>query len=102
MQYLYEEKKANARNFNHLQLMVYANADYFISTHGGTAILASYFKGTNLILSVKGPEHHFKCFKKLYPQYSGATIHHAKSDEELKLQIEKYLVGKKGELKPVH
>lgn len=81
---LYKENKGNAHNFNHLQLMVYANAENFISTHGGTSVLASYFGGTNIILSKEGPEHTFGCFQKLYPKLSGAKIYHAKTDEELK------------------
>jgi hypothetical protein len=89
MEDLYAENRANANNFNHLQLMVYANAERFISTHGGTATLASYFGGTNLILSKKGPEHHFNCYQKLYPQLSGASIFHAKTDEELKIFAQK-------------
>lgn len=88
MEDLFKENKAKANNFNHLQLMVYANASHFISIHGGTATLASYFGGTNLILSKKGPEHYFKCFEKLYPQFSGAKILHAKSDEEVKQYVE--------------
>lgn len=91
MENLYKENKVKANNFNHLQLMVYANASHFISTHGGTATLASYFGGINLILSKKGPEHHFKCYQKLYPKLSGAKIYHAKTDDELFKHIDKYL-----------
>lgn len=89
---LYKENKASANNFNHLQLMVYANANHFISTHGGTAALASYFGGINLILSKKGPEHHFNCFHKLYSKLSGAEIYHAKTDGELIHYIDKYFM----------
>jgi hypothetical protein len=81
---LYEENKANVNNFNHLQLLVYANAKNFISTHGGTSVLASYFGGTNVILSKHGPEHTFGCYHSLYPMLSGARIFHAKTDEQLK------------------
>jgi len=80
MENLFKENIGKANNFNHLQMMVYANAGKFISIHGGTATLASYFGGVNLILSKKGPEHHFKCYEKLYPKFSGATILHAKTD----------------------
>jgi len=90
MEDLFRENTANARNFNHLQLMVYANADKFISIHGGTATLASYFGGTNLILSKRGPEHHFKCYSKLYPKFSGARILHAKTDEQVREYVEQY------------
>lgn len=88
MEDLYAENKAGANNFNHLQMMVYANALHFISIHGGTAALASYFGGINLILSKKGPEHHFKCFETLYPKFSGAKILHATTDDEVKNYIE--------------
>jgi len=89
MENLFKENKANVRNFNHLQLMVYANASNFLSIHGGTATLASYFGGTNIILSKKGPEHYFNCYQKLYPQFSGAKILHAKTDEEVKDYVQK-------------
>lgn len=89
---LYEENKGGARNFNHLQLMVYANCENFISTHGGTSVLASYFKGTNIILSKQGPEHVFGCYEKLYPKLSGARIFHAKTDDSLKKMIKENFV----------
>ncbi len=90
MEDLFVENKAGANNFNHLQMMVYANALHFISIHGGTAALASYFGGVNLVLSKKGPEHHFKCFQKLYPKFSGAKVLHATTDAEVKEFIKTY------------
>ena len=94
MEDLYEENRMKVKSFNHLQLMVYANADAFISIHGGTATLASYFGGVNLILSKQGPEHHFNCFQKLYPKFSGAKIFHAKNNEQLKGFIEELFIKK--------
>jgi hypothetical protein len=89
---LYERDQHLVESFNHLQLMVYANASCFISTHGGTATLASYFGGVNIILSKKGPEHYFKCYKKLYPKLSGATIYHVKTNQDLIIKVkEKFL-----------
>ena len=98
MEDLYEKNKGNARNYNHFQLQVYANAEKFISIHGGTATLASYFGGTNIILSKQGPEHHFKCFQKLYPKFSNATIHHAVNDEEVKQYVQAHYVPKARQL----
>jgi len=89
---LFKENKGAARNFNHLQLMVYANADRFISVHGGTATFASYFGGINLILSKKGPEHHFDCFNTIFTQLSGAKILHAKTDDQVKDYITSYFI----------
>jgi hypothetical protein len=93
MEDLYEKNQAKAANFNHLQLMVYANAEKFISIHGGTATLASYFGGVNLIFSKQGPEHYFKCYEKLYPKFSGATILHAKTDDEVKAFVQSHFVN---------
>jgi hypothetical protein len=90
MEDLYERDKDNLHSFNHLQLKVYANADKFISVHGGTGTFASYFGGTNIILSKKGLEHTFGCFHTIFPKLSGATILHAKTEEDLKDFVERY------------
>lgn len=92
MEDLFKENKAGARNFNHLQLMVYANASKFLSIHGGTATLASYFGGSNIILSKQGPEHYFNCYQKLYPQFSNAAIYHAKTDEQLINYVQQHYI----------
>ncbi|GEO10783.1 hypothetical protein [Segetibacter aerophilus] len=82
---LYTSYRSKVASFNHLQLMVYANCDRFISMHGGTAALASYFGGKNIILSnpSHGMEHHFDEYKTIFPALSGATILHAKSRDEV-------------------
>ncbi len=92
MDALYRENRGAARNYNHFQLQLYANADHFISTHGGTASLASYFGGINLILSKQGLEHHFNCYETIYPRLSGATILHAKTDDEVKHYVESHFM----------
>lgn len=80
---LYEKYKSYTHDFNHFQLMVYANSSRFISVHGGTSVLASYFGGTNIILSKKGIEHYFHEFENIYPRLSGAQIIHVKTYPEL-------------------
>lgn len=79
-------------NFNHLQLMVYSNSDHFISIHGGTAAFASYFKGTNIILSNPnwGMEYPFNEYSTILPALSGAMVLHAKKREEIFEYLEKY------------
>ena len=73
------------RNYNHLQLMVYANCNHFVSMHGGTAALASCFGGTNIILSNVnwGLEHLLNEYERLFPKLSNATILHAQNREEV-------------------
>jgi hypothetical protein len=93
MEDLFAENKIKANNYNHFQMLVYANAEKFISIHGGTAALASCFEGANIILSKQGPEHHFGCFQKLFPKLSGATIYHAKNNEEVKVFIQNHYLN---------
>ncbi|WP_255478541.1 hypothetical protein [Rufibacter sp. XAAS-G3-1] len=83
---LYAQHKGSVvNNFNHLQLMVYANCDRFISIHGGTAILASCFEGTNIILSNPnwGMEILFDEYSTIMPKLSGAKILHARDANEV-------------------
>lgn len=94
MENLFKENKGKANNFNHLQLMVYANATHFISVHGGTAALASNFGGVNIIISKQGPEHHFNCFNTLFPKLSGAKILHAVNNEQVIQYIKDHYIVK--------
>jgi len=89
---LYEQHRNTVPSFNHLQLMVYANCERFISMHGGTAALASYFGGINLILSHPGGglEHDFNEYATIFPALSGATILHAKNTDEVFQQLERF------------
>jgi hypothetical protein len=89
---LYEQHRAEVANYNHLQLLIYANADRFISMHGGTAALASYFGGINVILSHPGGgwEHTFNEYETLFPRFSGAKILHAKSVGDVFEFVKKY------------
>ncbi len=82
---LHDQHRNTVDNFNHLQLLVYANCERFISMHGGTAALASYFGGINTILSHPGGgmEHDFNEYDTIFPALSGAKILHAKNKDEL-------------------
>ncbi|WP_266202602.1 hypothetical protein [Pontibacter kalidii] len=80
---LYQANRTHVNNYNHFQLMLYANCDRFLSVHGGTAALASYFGGKNIILSKRGHEHRYNEFKTIFPALSGAEVYHAKSDAEV-------------------
>ncbi|MFD2570930.1 hypothetical protein ACFSUS_09820 [Spirosoma soli] len=89
---LFEQHKNMVNNFNHLQLMVYANCNRFISMHGGTAALASYFGGMNIILSHPGGgmEHHFNEYATIFPALSGAQILHAKNTDDVFRYLSEY------------
>ena len=84
---LMSHPNAMARSFNHLQLMVYADCERFISIHGGTATLASCFGGTNIIYSRKGHEHYFGEFKSIYPRLSDAMILPCRTMEEVMKEV---------------
>ena len=89
---LFEQHRDEVTNFNHLQLMVYANCDRFISMHGGTAALASCFGGINILLSHPGGgfEHDFDEYTNLFPNLSGAKILHARNRDELFGYVERH------------
>ncbi|AQG82539.1 hypothetical protein [Spirosoma montaniterrae] len=89
---LYQTHSDKLMNFNQLQLMVYANADRFISMHGGTAALASYFGGINIILSHPGGgfEHYFDEYSTIFPAFSGAKILHAKCADDVFEYVNRY------------
>lgn len=87
---LYNYSLDRVNNFNHFQLMVYANTENFISVHGGTATLASYFGGINMIYSVRGHETFFREYQTIYPKLSGAKILHVESESSLRDNLIKY------------
>jgi len=87
---IYAKHQLTVNNFNHLQLMVYANCDRFISVHGGTAALASYFGGINIIFSKSGLEHLFHEFTTIFPNLSGAKILHARNENDLFKYLQEY------------
>ncbi|MEO6219163.1 MAG: hypothetical protein ABIO81_01960 [Ginsengibacter sp.] len=87
---LFTKNQKYVNNFNHLQLMVYANCSHFISVHGGTAALASYFGGTNIIFSKRGLEHVFNEFSTIFPKLSGAKILHAEKEEDVFNYLQQY------------
>jgi len=90
MQDLYAQHRKSVNNYNHLQLLVYANCQHFISVHGGAAALSSYFGGINIIFSNSGIEHIFNEFATIFPALSGAQILHAKTHEEVLCFLHKY------------
>jgi hypothetical protein len=87
---LYMKYQSTVNNFNHLQLMVYANCERFLSVHGGTATLASYFGGINIIFSKSGLEHLFNEFDTIFPNLSGAKIFHAKTENDVFKYLHEY------------
>ncbi|WP_073040578.1 hypothetical protein [Cnuella takakiae] len=92
---LYHKHSEQVNSFNHLQLMVYANTNHFISVHGGTAALASYFGGTNIILSNPnyGRETLLGEYKTIFPRLSGARILHAHFREDIPALIEQHFLS---------
>ncbi|WP_162053497.1 hypothetical protein [Pontibacter pamirensis] len=87
---LYKKHCSLANNYNHFQLMLYANCNHFLSVHGGTAALASYFGGTNIIFSRQGREHIFKEFETVFPALSGARVLHAKEEQDVFAYLKEY------------
>ncbi len=92
---LFAQHRHSVQSFNHLQLMVYANCDRFVSVHGGTAALASYFGGINIILSHRdwAREYPLREWETIFPKLSGAAIITAHDNEEVAQHIKKIPVA---------
>lgn len=89
----YEKFDKSINSYNEFQLMAYANCSKFISVHGGTATLASYFGGINIIYSKEGLEHGMNEFQNIFPLLSNAKIYHAVSEDSLKGLIIKKIIS---------
>ncbi|SIT93724.1 hypothetical protein [Pontibacter indicus] len=87
---LYLKHREQVNNYNHFQLMLYANCERFLSVHGGTAALASYFGGKNIILSKRGHEHRYNEFQTIFPALSGAEIYHARNNGDVLDLLERH------------
>lgn len=87
------EKKFNLKvhSYNHLQLLVYANSNFFISIHGGTSTFASLFGGKNLIYSKEGHEHSLSEFYNVFPELAGTEIKVIRDKENLKSVAKEFL-----------
>jgi hypothetical protein len=61
-------------SYNDLQLRLFANCDRFISVLGGSAFLASYFGGTNIVYARRGWEVACNAYDNWFDQFSGARV----------------------------
>jgi hypothetical protein len=80
--------------FNELQLRLYSACKCFISVLGGSAYLASYFGGTNIVLARRGWEVDCGAHKRWFDRFSGARVVAVSSDSELLQVVEReFLTG---------
>lgn len=88
---LYEKYKEKY-NFNHFQLLLHANCDYFISVQGGTSAFCSYFGGKNIIFAKRGSEVTYNLYNTLFKKLSDSDIFHVDNYNSLiDVVKEKYL-----------
>lgn len=83
-------------SFNHLQLMVMANSERFITMNGGYSILASYMGGTNIIYSKKCHElkPRVNSFYRWYHRFGGSRILHVNNYEDLFSRVNDLFIKK--------
>lgn len=86
-------------SWNEALLMVFSNCEHFITMNGGYSILASMFKGTNIIYSKPGVpqsrELGVKSFWRWYPNINGVRTLHVESYDELRSKIKALYIDKK-------
>jgi hypothetical protein len=76
-------------SFNELQLRLYSSCQRFISVLGGSAYLASYFGGTNIVLARRGWEVDCGAYKRWFDRFSRARVIAVSSDRELVQAVER-------------
>ena len=83
-------------SYNLVQLRLFAGAHGFINSNRSLAILASYFKGHNIIFSKVSRENDnaFPSFYQRYPLYGNSTLSVAINDNELMQDVRERWVEK--------
>jgi hypothetical protein len=80
-------------SFNELQLRLYSGCQRFISVLGGSAFLASYFGGTNIVLARRGWEVDCGAYERWFDRFSGARVVALGSGRELLQVVEREFFG---------
>ncbi len=81
--------------FNELQMRLFANCERFISVLGGSAYLASYFGGTNVVYARAGWEVQADAYTNWFHLFSGARMRHARKPRELHEMVRQEFVSGK-------
>jgi hypothetical protein len=76
-------------SFNELQLRLYSGCQHFVSVLGGSAFLASYFGGTNIVLARRGWEVDCGAYQRWFDRFSGARVVAVGSGGELLQAVER-------------
>jgi hypothetical protein len=80
-------------SFNELQLRLYSSCRRFVSVLGGSAYLASYFGGTNIVLARRGWEVDCGAYGRWFNLFSGARVVAGSSGRELLQAVEREFLG---------
>lgn len=68
--------------FNELQMRLFANCERFVSVLGGSAFLASYFGGTNIVYAREGWEVSCNAYANWFHLFSGAKVLSARTHRQ--------------------
>lgn len=80
--------------FNQLQMRLYSSCRRFVSVLGGSAYLASYFGGTNIVLARRGWEVDCGAYDRWFDRFSDARVVAVSSDRELLHAAEREFLGR--------
>jgi hypothetical protein len=78
---LFSQLDGSSHNYNRIQLAVHARASRFISVAGGSAVIASYFGGVNVIMTAHSIP--FEAIGGFYSRFAGTRVVAVSTDEEL-------------------
>jgi len=80
-------------SFNELQLRLYSGCQRFVSVLGGSAYLASYFGGINIVFARQGWEVDCRAYERWFDRFSGARVVAISSGRELLQAVEREFFG---------
>lgn len=79
--------------FNELQLRLFAGCERFVSVLGGSAYLASWFGGVNVVYARRGWEVSCGAYGRWFDRFSGARVVAASTPDELRAAVARALLG---------
>src|SRR5574343_72624 len=96
---VFQDLVKDSDKWNETMLKVFANCYHYITMNGGYSIMASYFKGTNIIYSRYGTKQTKEldngAFWRWYPNIANSRTVHVASYDELKSKVKTIYIEKK-------
>jgi hypothetical protein len=86
----FSDELTDPEDFNLLQFGFMSQSSKFLTVQGGTAVVGSYFGGTNIILIKQGKELKLRDYE-YFPKFSNATVVETHNETEFLREMRTYM-----------